>query len=219
MSEEQTKRPARSPAMLAMIVAPIVVGVGLIAATAAWYLTVQRTGGAGTGPEIPVSFVPECAGDPEKVKALEQALSARMEDLGLAPKRLEGGDGTLSWTLRTPGVLADEATHLPPVLAAPGQLELRKDGSPLALPPRDVGFQLAFSGTPITLIVFPEALPESGLTAMLDGKELEIEQASGVELQIASRAGDSTTAVRTGTERTVQIRHPLPCRVRVGSAP
>jgi hypothetical protein len=215
MSETEAKRPARSPAMLAMVVAPIVVGVGLLAATAAWYFTVQRTGGAGTGPEIEVGFVAECGGDSAKVESFEQAITARMDDLGLAPRRLSRQDGTWTYSIRTPGVLPDESTHLPGVIAAPGKLVVLKDGAPLALAPKDVGFQLAFSGTPITLVVFGEPLPESGVTATLDGAPLEIEQASGVELQIASRAADSVTAVRTGTERTVQIRHPLPCLVRV----
>ena len=195
-----------------MVIAPIVVGVGLLGATAGWYMTVQRADGVATGPAITVAFAPECTG--AEAEGVRDRLKARMDDLGLAPALVPTTDGTWTFTLRTPGVLPDEREHLPKALAAQGRLVVHSGGTPLSLAPRDVGFQLAFSGTPITLIVFPEPLPEQGLTVTLDGAPMDVEQAAGVELQIAARAGDSVSAVRAGTERTVVVRHPLPCTVR-----
>jgi hypothetical protein len=200
--------------MVAMVIAPIVVGVGLLAATAGWYMTVQRANGVATGPALTVAFVPAPGCPVDDAPTVRDRLKARMDDLGLAPSLVATTDGTWTFTLRTPGVLPDEREHLPNALAAQGRLVVHKDGTPLSLTPKDVGFQLAFSGTPITLIVYPEPLPERGLTVTLDDAPMDVEQASGVELQLAARAGDSVSAVRAGTERTVVVRHPLPCPVR-----
>ncbi len=210
---EATTTPRRSKGMVAMVIAPIVVGVGLLAATAGWYMTVQRSDGIATGPALTVAFVPAPGCAAADTPTVRDRLKARMDDLGLAPVLVPSNDGAWTFTMRTPGVLADERDHLPKALSAQGVLVVHKEGAPLTLAPKDVGFQLAFSGTPITLIVFPEPLPERGLTVTLDGAPMDVEQASGVELQLAARAADSVSAVRAGTERTVVVRHPLPCAV------
>ncbi len=207
MSTEPTPG-RRSPLMLAMFMGPVLVGGGLVAATIGWYAKVQDTAGEAAGAPFPVRFAADCA-------EARVPLEARMKDLGLvAAPDPSAPAGTFGYTLRGPGK-NDDATHLPAMLAAPGELVLTKNGTSLELRPRDIGMQLAFSGTPVTLMVFPEPLPPEGLTVTLDGIPVEVESLSGVELQIASRAADSRTALRTATERVVQIRHPLPCAVRV----
>ncbi len=207
MSTEPT--PARrSPLMIAMFLGPVLVGGGLVAATAGWYLKVQGTEGEATGAPFPARFAADCG-------EARAAVEARMKDLGLGVQPdASAPAGSFGYTLRGPG-MDDDATHLPAMLAAPGKLALTKNGTPLELQPRDIGMQLAFSGTPITLMVFPEPLPAEGLGVTIDGAAVEVESVSGVELQVASRAADSRTALRTATERVVQLRHPLPCAVRV----
>ena len=207
MSAEPTPG-RRSPLMLAMFMGPVLVGGGLVAATIGWYVKVQDTAGEAVGAPFPVRFAADCA-------EARDPLEARMKDLGVvAAPDPSAPAGTFGYTLRGPGK-DDDATHLPAMLATPGKLVLTKNGTALELRPRDIGMQLAFSGTPVTLMVFPEPLPPEGLTVTLDGRPVEVESLSGVELQLASRAGDSRTALRTATERVVQIRHPLPCPVRV----
>lgn len=196
--------------MLAMFMGPVLVGGGLVAATIGWYAKVQDTAGEAAGAPFPVRFAADCA-------EARVPLESRMKDLGLvAAPDPAAPAGTFGYTLRGPGK-DDDATHLPAMLAAPGKLVLTKDGVPLEVQARDIGMQLAFSGTPITLMVFPEPLPTARLAVTLDGAPVEVESVSGVELQLASRAGDSRTALRTATERVVQIRHPLPCAVRVAA--
>lgn len=205
--------PRRSKAMIAMILAPVFVGGGLVAATVGWYLKVQGTEGVAAGPEVTARFVPACTGAP--ADQVRDALKARMDDLGLAPRLVASQDGAFTYAFRTPGVQEGEATRLPGVLAAQGSLALSKNGAAIPLTPKDIGVQLAFSGTPVTLMMFGEPLPEEGLSVALDGTPMEVEQVAGFELQLASRAGDSVTALRNATERMVQVRHPLPCAVTV----
>ena len=208
MSAAEPTPGRRSPLMIAMFLGPVLVGGGLVAATAGWYLKVQDTAGEAAGAPFPVRFAADCG-------EARAPLEARMKDLGLhIEPDASAPAGTFGYTLRGPG-MDDDATHLPAMLAAPGKLVLTKGGVPVELSPRDIGMQLAFSGTPVTLMVFPEPIPAEGLAVTLDGAPVEVESLSGVELQVASRAADSRTALRTATERVVQIRHPLPCAVRV----
>jgi hypothetical protein len=190
--------------MIAMVVAPIVMGVLLVGGTVGWFAVVRNTGDSATGARIEVQFEADCGAEAEK------ALLDRATMLGLAPKVVS----PLRLSLATPG-MPDDATHLPAALSAPGRLEVSVNGTAREIEIKDVGVQLAFSGTPVTLLLLSESLPEQGVTARFDGKDVEIEDVTSVELQIASRAGDSRTALRTATDRAMAVRYPLPCAVRV----
>lgn len=191
-----------------MVIAPIVMGIGLVGATAGWFATVQNTDDVATGARITVAFDAACGEQAETV------LVDRAQMLGLAPRV----EGPLTLSLATPG-MPDDATHLPAALSAPGALAVFVNGAPRAVELADVGVQLAFSGTPVTLVLLKESLPEEGVTVKLDGKDVELEDVTAVELQIASRAGDSRTALRGATDRAMALRYPLPCPVSVKPAP
>lgn len=189
-----------------MVIAPIVMGVLLVGGAAGWFAVVRNTGGTASGARITVPFEAACGAEAEKV------LVSRAEMLGLAPTV----EAPLRLSIATPG-MPDDATHLPAALAAPGVLEVFVNGTPREVEVKDVGVQLAFSGTPVTLVLLSESLPDEGVTARLDGKDVEIEDVTAVELQIASRAGDSRTALRNATDRAMALRHPLPCPVTIST--
>ncbi len=203
--------------MVAMVVAPIVMGLLLVGGTAGWFWTVERTEGTAQGPRMRLRVDADCA-------AGAAAVEARVADLGVLERAGTNGAAqatalTRDLAIRAPG-MPDDRTHLPAMLAAPGALALTRKGTPVEVAFTNVGVQLAFSGTPITLLVAEEPLPPpEDLVATLDGATVEIEAVNGVELQLASRAGDSRTALRGASDRAVQVRHPLPCPVRVAIVP
>jgi hypothetical protein len=196
MDEPVTRRPR---AALAFMVVPILLGTGLIAATLGWFATVQGTSGEARGAPARLTF----SGCPEA----DTAISARIADYGLAPRKEAPG----VFVVTLPG-LDDDLTHLPAALAAPGKLEVRANGKTWTRFDK-VGVQLAFSGTPVTLVLFPEAVVGADLAVTLDGVPVDVEAATGVELQLAARADTSTHALRLATDRAVQLRWPLPCAV------
>jgi hypothetical protein len=196
MDEPLSRRPR---AVLAFMIAPVVLGVGLVGATVGWFATVQGTSGEAAGPPARLTF----SGCPEADPVIE----ARLSDYGLAPKR----EGPGVFVVKTPG-LDDDVAHLPVALSAPGKIEARA-GEKAWTRFDQVGVQLAFSGTPVTLVLFPEPLPQDGLAVTIDGEPVEIEGISGVELQIAGRSDTPAHALRLATDRAVQLRHPLPCAV------
>ncbi|MEN9786448.1 MAG: hypothetical protein RLZZ299_1712 [Pseudomonadota bacterium] len=196
-----------------MVVAPIVMGTLLVGGTAGWFWTVERTEGTASGPPMRLRVEAGCAEGAEAVRR-------RARELGiLEPSSGGGAVSSVELTVRAPG-MPDDRTHLPAMLAAPGRLALSRRGSPVEVAIANVGVQLAFSGTPITLVVAEEPLPPAEeLVATMDGTPMEIEAVNGVELQLASRAGDSRTALRGASDRAVQLRHPLRCPVRVEVLP
>lgn len=187
--------------------APILAGLLLVGATVGWYLTVQGTEGQGKGGLARLRFDAAC------VAEARPALMSRLTDLGLEPK----AEDALSFVVRTPG-LPDDLEHLPKALVRPGTLEVAVHGEPKAVTIDNVGVQLAFSGTPVTLVLLKDAVSEEGLTVKVDGEPVELESASGLELLIAARGQSSTDALRLATDRAVALRYPLPCPVTAGRA-
>jgi hypothetical protein len=183
----------------AIVLVPIVAGAGMIAAALAWFGAIQL-GGEATGARVRLVLDSACA---------SEAMRARAEDLGLAPV-VEGA--SLSVTL--PG-LADDRAHVPGVLAAPGRLEVSVEGALRPLSVRNVGVQIALSGTPVTLLTTDQALPSRGVTAVLDGVPVPVESVNGGEIMLAAAADTPQDALRLATDRVVAIRHPLPCSVTV----
>jgi hypothetical protein len=180
---------------------------GIVVATVGWYARVSSFEGQATGAQVRIRLTSECA------DAVRPVLAARLADYGLPA---QPGDG-LSFDVTLPGVLADERAHVPLALTQPGLLEVAVDGTPRPTKVENVGMQLAFSGAPVTLIMLSEPLPEKGVTARLDGVDVDVEEVTGQELQLAARAEQSTEALRLATDRAVAIRHPLPCRVTLAS--
>jgi hypothetical protein len=192
----------RPKAALVFLGAAISVGVVLVGSTVGWYFLVANSSGTATGEVVNLSFV----GCPEAAPVI----AARLADYGM-PAEQHGMD----FRVTLPGRMPDERTHIPAALAAPGVLAVSIDGTPKAVTVKSVGVQLAFSGTPITLLMMSEALPEQGVSATIDGKKVDIEEVTGEELQLAGRAGQSDEAIRIATDRAVSVRYPLPCPVTV----
>jgi hypothetical protein len=195
----------RPKAALALIVAAITVAGGLVVATVGWYATVQGTSGQASGVRARVTFTSPCDAEARPV------ILARLAEYGL-PAQASPDSGGLAFDVTMPG-LADDLTHVPKALAAPGTLEVRVDGVVRPVVVQDLGVQLAFSGTPVTLLLLSEPLPERGVEVSIDGAPADVEEVTGVELQIAARAGQSAEALRLATDRAVALRHPLPCVV------
>ncbi|MDP2316238.1 MAG: hypothetical protein Q8P41_25290 [Pseudomonadota bacterium] len=211
MSNPEGPRVAIRPrAALALIAAAITVAGGLVVATIGWYATVQGTTGAARGVRARVTFSSDCDAEARPV------ILARLADYGL-PAMPAPDTGGLAFDVTMPG-MPDDLTHMPAALAAPGTLELKVDGTPRPATITQIGVQLAFSGTPVTLVMLAEPLPERGVEVIVDGKPADLEEVTGTELQIAARAGQSTEALRLATDRSVALRHPLPCPVTVVSA-
>lgn len=187
--------------------APILAGMVLVGATVGWYVTVQGTAGTGKGGLARLRFDAACVAEARPV------LMSRLTDLGLEPQAEDG----LTFVVRTPG-LADDLEHLPKALARPGTLEVAVHGEPKPVVIDNVGVQLAFSGTPVTLVLLKDAVSEEGLTVKVDGQPVELESASGLELLIAARGQSSTDALRLATDRAVALRHPLPCAITPAGA-
>ena len=201
---------ARPTATLVFMGAVISVVGGIVLATVGWYVRVSTFEGVATGASVRFAFQSACDAEARPV------IAARLADYGVPATPAADG---LAFDVTLPGAMPDEATHLPKALAAPGQLAVRIDGVATPATVTNVGMQLAFSGSPITLLMLNESLPERGVTASLDGVEVDIEEVTGPELQIAARAGDSREAIRIASDRAVQLRHPLPCAVTVVGGP
>lgn len=193
----------RPKAALALMIAPVVLGVGLLTATAGWWFTVQSEDGQAQGRAARLRFESACAAEARPV------LQKRLEELGLAPV----AEGTLDFVVKTPG-MPDDLEHLPKALARPGTLEVRAAGQAQPVKVANVGVQLAFSGTPLTLVMLETAVPdEEKVDVAIDGEPVELESPAGLEIQAAARAEDSRKALRLATDRAVALRHPLPCPV------
>lgn len=198
----------RPKAALALLAAAILIGGGLVVATVGWYARVSTYTGQAQGARARLTFSSTCDAEARPV------LAARLADYGIPA---EPAPDALAFDVTLPGVLPDELTHIPKALAARGLLEVSVDGTPRPVTIQNVGMQLAFSGTPVTLLMVSEALPERGVTVTIDGQDVQVEEVTGTELQLAARAGQSTEAIRLATDRSVALRHPLPCEVTVVS--
>lgn len=192
--------------MLLFLFAAIAVGSGLVFGMASWWLRISTYEGEAKGAHVRMTFEADC---PEA----ELILEARLADYGLPATSA----GPLAWDVTLPGVLADEATHMPKALAAPGKLAVTVNGAPQPVAIDNVGMQLAFSGVPVTLLMLKDPLPEEGVKVTIDGEEIPVEEVTGPELQLAAYSTQSTEALRLATDRAVMLRRPLPCPVRVAT--
>ncbi|MSQ00279.1 MAG: hypothetical protein EXR71_00115 [Myxococcales bacterium] len=192
--------PFASPRAWSLMV-PIAFAGMMLVGGVGWVATVFSTSGTADGPTVDVRFDSACAAD---------TISARLGDYGL-PGVWTGA----SLRLTLPGGPGDD--DLPAALAAVGQLSMTGDGTHLVRLLTNAGVQISIQGVSVSLFTFDAALPEHGLVVTLDGVEMEVESVNGNELMLASRAGHSTDALRVATDRVVQVRHPLPCTVRVQS--
>ena len=177
----------------------------LILAVVGWFVAVQL-GGVARGGELRVAFDPTCP-------AAMQAIRDRLDAYGL-PIVEDGGD---TLVIQLPG-LDDDVRHMPAALTAPGALVVTVDDAPVAVHVRHVGVQMALSGQPVTLLTLDVEVPEGTVRVTLDGAEVAVEAVNGGEVQLAATAEDGARALRLASDRSVQLRYPLPCAVAVSSA-
>lgn len=182
-----------------MLLVPVVFGSGMMLAGAAWFFTVRGTAGVASGARVTMTVDSVCAVD---------TLTDRLADYGL-PGEWKGAELTLT----LPGVQGDDL--VPAALAAGGRLELFAAGASVPFTLIEGGVQINVTGTPVSLFTMKADLPQIGLTATLDGAAVEVESVNGNELMLAARGLHSTEALRYATDRVVQVRHPLPCAVKV----
>lgn len=204
--------PIRPRAALVLLAMPLLMGLGLMIGFVTWMFAIQGEGRAPTGGVATFTIAGTCAA------AAQPILTARLDALGL-PGSISPGPtpDTLAARVTTPG-LPDDLTHLPQTLTRPGQLLVRlPDGKTLSTF-KDIGFQLAFSGTPVSLLLLDQDLPANGVTAQIDGVDIQVEGVNGPELQLASYATTSEDAVREAADRVVILRHPLPCALTARDA-
>lgn len=182
------------PRRAAIFAAPIAVGTLVLGAGLAWIIAVQFTTGTAHGPRVRTTVQAACDAAP--------VLRARLDDFGLTPE-LSGSDLTFS----LPG-LPDDRTHMAAVLAQPGRLAV--NGATMV--PNHAGVQISLQGGAVTLLTLDTA-PEADAAVLLDDQVMEVVQQNGGELQLAAWADNSSDALRTATDRSVILRHPLPCAV------
>lgn len=182
-----------------MLMVPVIFGTAMLACGGAWLVAVRTTSGVAHGPQVNVTFDSACAAP---------IIDERLAEYGF-PGTWDGPVLHLTLT----GAPGEEA--VPAALAAPGHLVLEVEGKPVPYTLQNGGMQLSLQGTPVALFTMSKELPDAGLTATLDGTQLEIESVNGNELMLAARAENSTAALRIATDRVVQIKHPLPCVVKV----
>lgn len=185
------------PRRALVFAAPIAVGTLVVGSGLAWIIAVQFTTGTARGPRVRTTVQAACDAAP--------ILRARLDDFGLTPE-LSGSELTFS----LPG-LPDDRTHMAAVLVQPGRLAV--NGA--ALVPNHAGVQISLQGGAVTLLTLNVA-PEANAAVLLDDKVMEVVQQNGGELQIAAWADNSSDALRTATDRSVILRHPLPCAVTLG---
>ncbi len=205
--ESDRPPPIRPKSALAFIASAVLLAGGLVVSTVAWYVTVQGTSGEARGGTARIALSSACDAQARPV------IEARLADYGLPSTPA----GEFTYEIGLPG-LPDDLPHVPQALVAGGVLVVAVDGVAVPAEVSQVGVQLAFSGTPVTLLMLKQGLPRAGVTVAIDGAPVEIESINGQELQIAARAGQSTEALRLATDRAVAVRRPLPCPVTVTRA-
>lgn len=182
-----------------MLMVPVIFGSMLLLSGLGWFVAVRNTAGVANGPKVDVTFDSTCAA---------VVIGDRLAEYGL-PGTWEGP--VLHLTLAgTPGEDA-----VPAALAAPGKLALVSDGAEVPFEVLNAAFSISLQGAPVAIFTMKKDLPAGDLHATLDGAEMEIESVNGNELMLASRAETSVEAVRNATDWFVQVKHPLPCDVRV----
>ncbi len=176
----------------------------LILAVVGWFAAVQL-GGVARGGNLRVTFAPTCP-------AGMQAIRDRLDAYGL-PIVEDAGDTVV---FQLPG-LEDDVQHMPAALTAPGALGVTVNGAPVAARVRHVGVQMALTGQPVTLLTLDVEVPDGVVAVTIDGAEVGVEAVNGGEVQLVATAEDGARALRLASDRSVQLRYPLPCAVAVGS--
>lgn len=212
--------PPRSDAFRRFMAAPVIFALVMMIAVGALFLLAVR-GGTATGDRVAIAF--------DTCDAAGPILLARAEAIGLGSPALDGA--TLTATL--PG-LDDDATAVPALLAAPGALEIRREGEVLATH-EDVTVALVRldeSGLPYTWIELEEAAlaavtaavldePDGNLLIALDGvvvadRPNSREVADGGLRIVEAREMTSKERMRRSVDRAILLSHgPLPCPTTV----
>lgn len=185
---------SRVPPRAAILAVPIATGMLVVGSGLAWLIAIQFTDGEARGGRVHTTVTAPCDAMP--------ALTARLDDFGLAPAIVSGG---LEFSL--PG-LRDDLNQMPVALTRPGVLTV--DG--LAMVPNHAGVQISLQGGAVTLLTLDKAV-STNPKVELDGESLEVVESNGGELQLAAWAENSSDALRLATDRAVAMRHPLPCAV------
>lgn len=178
----------------------------LLLAAVGWWVAIQ-IGGSARGAPARFVFTPSCP-------AGMQAVRDRLDAYGLPV--IEDAGNTL--VVQLPG-LDDDLTHMPAALTAPGVLALTVGGTPLPARVRHVGVQMSLSGQPVTLLTLDVEVPDGPLVVTVDGTPVEVASVNGGEVQILALADESARALRLASDRSVQLRYPLPCAVGATASP
>ncbi len=173
----------------------------LILAAVGWFVAV-RVGGEARGDRARMTFTPACP-------AGMQAVRDRLEAYGLPVEEEVSGNVLV---VRMPG-MTDDLTHMPAVLTAPGVFALSVGGTPVPARVRHVGVQMALSGQPVTLLTLDVDVPDGVVAVTVDGASVPVEAVNGGEVQLTATAEDGPRALRLASDRSVQLRYPLPCTV------
>ncbi len=208
---------------LAWRVVPVVFALFLVANAFA-LVVLGSLGGRASGERASFRWQSSCA---------EQAMpimQTRGESLGLGEPEWAAQGDTITLTATLPG-LDDDATAVPALLAAPGELELRLEGRLLATRDDLVSARLELdeSGMPLTTLTFsPEAgerlsaevdaAPQGEIVFLLDGVEIARRPNSVKvrehQLRILPGEGETRVRFRRATDRAIVLDHGrLPCEV------
>lgn len=213
---------------LAWRVVPVVFALFLVANIGALVL-LGSLGGKASGERVSLRWQSSCAAQALPV------MQSRGESLGLGePEWAVSGD-TITLTATMPG-LDDDATAVPALLGAPGELELRLDGRVLATRSDLVSARLELdeSGMPLTKLTFsPEAgerlsaevdaAPQGEIVFLLDGVEIARRpnsvKVNEHQLRVLPGEGMTRERFRRATDWAIVLDHGrLPCGVGAATA-
>lgn len=215
--------PAASSRLRAFMAIPLVLAAAALIG-ALWVLFKLQQGRPAAGDRVALHFQTECA--PRAAEVLRK----RADAIGLGEPVVAEEPGGLLLTATLPG-LPDDRTAIPALLAAPGRLELRLNGSALATEEDVVqtAINMDAGGTPymeLTLNglavkeIHEAATSGAALEVALDGAVLLSEDAGALrddKLRLFPSQGTPAERMRAAVDWTILLGSgPLPCAVAVG---